>query len=712
MNSDNAAKPATAGVSRTKSVRTGTPVSAKAAARKPATNDNTPDVEEVRAEMQAKLDEMQERLNQAEAAAQEHEKQKAVLQVKLDEASKEQGVLEDNVQEHIERIEELEREKKESLRQQREMEHIYETERAAAIKEKEAAAVKEEEMQASMQRMRETLAQKDMRQGLDDEKRPSVSRNSSWRNSANVSPNLEGGQFAPPSSIQRSDSRSSSKIVNQKDKIIEGLRLDLAEAEFKLVEVENMGGGRLQELQKTVYDTKMQNARLMEENESFQLLLQEKTLNGDFSIGHGNLLRPASNAGSRPSSRHHTAVSGTTLADELESQADDSELVEAGTESDRRLQAEINSLKEQNKALTLYINNIVSRLLQHDQFEHILDKTPDLMSSSGSPAPAKPAPAKTNPSSDKDLPPPPPAEKDNPPAPIEKDHLPQQDPPQPEQPQGFLQRAKSVVVGSAKRPRPLSQAPPPATDSQDARPTENPTTAPTIPLARAGSKNNTNRLSSHRRAQSEWAPANMFNSLRGAGATAAAQNGPTTPGSGPLSPNLGSPGQRTSFFPSPSQTLHSPSSQNNHTTSGNRSASATSATNIPSTISETSIPKENLPPPSSTTSNPTALAALDPDPASPPRSTISSSSQSHSNDGTTGPRDGKVNNPIMMGSKMRPLRLVQDAEAAETRERKSANRGSWFGGWMGKNSGAGGGQGLGGQGRSASGSGNGGEEGS
>lgn len=693
MNSTNGAASATGGVKGTKSVRTGTPVSAKAAARKPSKDDGAPEVDEVRAEMQSKLDEMQERLNQAEATAEEQEKAKAVLQVKLDEASKEQGILEENVQEHIERIEELEREKKESLRQQREMEHIYETERAATLKEKEATAAREEEMQASMQRMKESLAQREMRQGLDDEKRPTVSRHSSWRQSANASPNPENGQFAPPSSLQRSDSRSSSKIVNQKDKIIEGLRLDLAEAEFKLVEMENMGGGRLQELQKTVYDTKMQNARLMEENESFQLLLQEKTLNGDFSIGHGNLLRPASNAGSRPSSRHHTA-GGTTLADELESNVDDSELVEAGTESDRRLQAEINSLKEQNKALTLYINNIVSRLLQHDQFEHILDKTPDIMSGNG---PAKPAPAKTKPE-EKELPPPPP-EKDIIPPPA----LPAKDDPPPQEPQGFLQRAKSVVVGSTKsRPRPLSQAPstqspqpaPTPTTDDHQKPTENPTTAPQIPLSRSKS----NRLSGapgHRRAQSEWASANAVNNM---------YRGPTTPGNGPLSPGLTSPNQRNSFFSPSSANLTSPPTssgqqQGTRAVSGASSAAGGAGASVPSTISESEIPKENLPPSVTrdsklSTANPAALAALDGsstqqqqaeagaaaaaeyNPASPPRSTVSSS-------GDSSQRDRSGNNPIMMGSKMRPLRLVQEAAGESERERKAANRGSWFG-WMGK----------------------------
>ena len=68
--------------------------------------------------------------------------------------------------------------------------------------------------------------------------------------SANSSPSLDGNSFAPPSSLQRSDSRNSSKLILQKDKLIESLRLELAEAQIKLVESENQGGGRLQEVER------------------------------------------------------------------------------------------------------------------------------------------------------------------------------------------------------------------------------------------------------------------------------------------------------------------------------------------------------------------------------------------------------------------------------------------------------------------------------
>ncbi|GIZ48952.1 hypothetical protein CKM354_001199500 [Cercospora kikuchii] len=617
---------ATASLNRTRSTRNGAPMSARAAVRGKSATDNAAD-EDAKAELLAKMEDLQQKLQEAERACEESHKQAAVLQVKLDEAHKEQGMLEETVHEHTERINDLENEKKESLRARREIEQIYESEKEAAMKEKEEALKREEEMQTALQRMKETLAQREMRAGLDDDRRPVLSRHSSNARSANGSPGPDGSdrQFAPPS-VSRSDSmsRMNSKLVNQKDKIIEGLRLELAEAQIKLVEVENMGGGRMQEIQKQLYDVKMHNARLMEENESFQLLLSEKTLQGDF-------MRGPTHSESRPPSRHAEGTSGTTLADELDSHADESE-IEGDT---RRLQAEINGLKDANKALTLYINNIISRLLQHDQFEAILDKTPDLMG--GSDAARRRRAANT----DKDLPPPPGGENEQP---------------------SLLQRAKSVMGGSAKpRPRPLSQT---LTPSEMSEPIakgpalhEDPTTAPSVPIARARS---TRAPSGHRRANSEWPAASVVTNM---------YRGPS-PNSGPLSPGLTSPINRNSFFGrAPSSGSQVPTISENHGDKDNArdSKMGSNASNRNSVISNPGnigIDEDNVLNINNERSNPSSH------PSSPPRSTTSS-----------GDRD-KPSGAIMMGSKPRPLRLVQEA-ADEDAAKKQANRGSWFG-WMNK----------------------------
>lgn len=251
---------------------------------------------------------------------------------------------------------------------------------------------------------------------------------------------MEGGSFAPPASLQRSDSRNQSKLVMQKDKLIESLRLELAEAQIKLVESENRGGGRLQEVEKLLMETRMANARLMEDNESYQLLLQEKTLNGDFKNSDFSYMGgPQSNDDALAALEGKSG--GASLADELGDAADGEEQ----NDTVRRLEADVRSMKDQNKALTLYINRIIERLLQHQDFEHILDQT-------------EPG---AKPDTNKDLPPPPKEASGS----------------------SVLQRAKSMAISNPPaatkpRPRPMSVMPTAANLAQFS----NPDTAPSIPI--------------------------------------------------------------------------------------------------------------------------------------------------------------------------------------------------------------------------------------
>ncbi len=223
-------------------------------------------------------------------------------------------------------------------------------------------------------------------------------------------------------------------MILQKDRLIESLRLELAEAQIKLVETENMGGGRLQEVERLLLETRMTNARLMEDNESFQLLLSEKTLNGDFTKNEFGFMSSAANADALNALEGRTGT--TSLADEL------SEAADGESENYRRLEAELKTAKDQNKALTLYINKIIERLLQHQDFEAILDQSSDF---------------KPGGNADKDLPPPPPPKEIAGPS--------------------LLQRAKSVALGGGRpRPRPMSHMPAAHSALTD------PETAPSIPF--------------------------------------------------------------------------------------------------------------------------------------------------------------------------------------------------------------------------------------
>lgn len=549
--------------------------------------------EDARAEHVLLLEELRSRVQKAETASEEYQRQLNLLQARLDESQHEHGQLEDRLHQSITRVEELESDQAAAIRQKRDIEDLFETERNALSQDNREHHARIEELQIANQRLKENLAQREKRGSIDG------GRGISRTNSGN-----ELGQFAPPSSVQRSESVDNSEVMVQKDRVIKSLRLELAEAQIKIMEIDSNGGGKIHELEKKLMEAKITNARLTEDNESFQLLLSEKTLNGDFSKTEA--MQQSSGLGS--------------LAEELGSE--DTESAEGKTDDSRQLEAEVKSLKDQNKALALYIESIIGRLLQHKEFENVLEKAPDLMSGAPRPPPAN---------VDKDLPPPPPA-KDEEPA---------------TQPTGFLQRARSVVAGQAKRPRPLSQmaAPTPPPVLSPGLPTENPSTALSVPLGRSQSV----RGAAHKRTQSEMPnPAPLVNQMH--------RGPPSTGSGGPLmSPGI-SPGvtnaTRNSFFSPPA------------------AVTATSSTNAASRAPSSSRLSRDGNPGSSSNSTFSDQSGGGVD--SPPRS----------NAGNT-----NYTGAVMTQNRLRPLRLVQEnpakeEDAAAVAARKKANRGSWMPAWM------------------------------
>ncbi|KAJ5374273.1 hypothetical protein N7517_006279 [Penicillium concentricum] len=472
---------ATNGLNRSPSRGT-TPVSARAAARKPGRSNlsmsnvprvsNDPAEEEARAQNAALIEELREQLQKAESASEQYQKQLGVLQMRLDEAISEQTKLEDQAHERDSRIEALNSDIRDQGRQIRDLEQNHEAERNAMLQEKEQQTSREEEMQATIQRLKDSMAQKDMRMNAEGDRQ--VSRSSSFRNRS--SPDLDG-QFAPSSHLERSPSRNNSTLLLQKDKLIESLRLELAESQIKLVEMENAGGGRQREIEKELLDARVANARLMEDNESYQLLLSEKTLTGDFA--KGEFMRDANTA-------KEPAGGMGSLADELES-------VDEAPETDGAQQpdGEVKALKDQNKALTLYIERIISRLLMHDGFEHILDRNEDDETST----------TKTG-GSEKDLP--------------------------------QLPRRKMTALPKVSYNE-LSRLMMPPPHPSQINPNENPNTAPSIPFRTQSVR------ASHRRTRSEQVDPNaasvvghMYRGGRNSG--------------GPISPTGMGPGSRQSMF--------------------------------------------------------------------------------------------------------------------------------------------------------------------
>jgi hypothetical protein len=159
----------------------GAPVSARASVRKPAapsalsSNASQADTsdDDAREEQAAFVHDLKERLQKAEADAEERHKQVEVLNARLNEALTEQAKLEERAHEEEEKVESLENVKREITRQHRELEGIYEAERAAAMKDKEATQTREEELQETIQRLKEAMSSKN---GQPDSDENDVSR--------------------------------------------------------------------------------------------------------------------------------------------------------------------------------------------------------------------------------------------------------------------------------------------------------------------------------------------------------------------------------------------------------------------------------------------------------------------------------------------------------------------------------------------------------
>jgi len=473
--------------------------------------DPEPDDEETKSANAQLIADLKDQVHRAEQASDQYRKQLEVMQKRLDDAAGEQTTSEERDYQRQTEIDRLRVEYKDSIRQYRELEAAYDADKNTFLHERERQAEKEADLEAKISRLTASLRARDAdrvtasRSGKQEAPEYSSLRKSKL---TFVGTDLKGEVDEAPQDAPATDF---SEALQQKDVVIENLRLELAEAQLKLAEQEHAGDGRVQSLEKDVMELKMQSARLLEENESFQMLLSEKTLKGDFlhdtSADYGGM---------------------STLAEELESSG---EITEEQSDAIKKLEGENRSLRDQNKALALYVDKIIGRLLQHDGFEHIIH--------------------------DKDDPPKPPAKT----APVEKALPATPDQQAPAAPatvsgvaNGLLQRAKSVVSRPGGKARPMSYAQPSA-----AAPTanENPDTAPSIPIGRG-----------HRRARSDQAQADM--AVPGAAAAVVHQmnrastmrtvsGGPLSPGIRPLSPQLSQ--NRQSYFGGSSNRATSASGQ-------------------------------------------------------------------------------------------------------------------------------------------------------
>lgn len=119
------------------------------------------------------IDELKERLRKAETASEEFQRQLTMLETRLDESLHEQWTFEEKFHESEGKINELVDEKVHLMRQKREAETLFESERAAMAQDQAKQKAKEEELASVVQRLK---TQKEARASVDENKEYSASR--------------------------------------------------------------------------------------------------------------------------------------------------------------------------------------------------------------------------------------------------------------------------------------------------------------------------------------------------------------------------------------------------------------------------------------------------------------------------------------------------------------------------------------------------------
>ena len=133
--------------------------------------------DDARIENAALVDNLKKSLRNAELVSEDYQNQLSAVQKKMDDLMRDHAKLEERMHESTEKIEDLEARKREDSRQVREMANLYESERMAMLRDREEASSRESELRGTIQRLKETMAGREMRFNLaaDPERRLSRS---------------------------------------------------------------------------------------------------------------------------------------------------------------------------------------------------------------------------------------------------------------------------------------------------------------------------------------------------------------------------------------------------------------------------------------------------------------------------------------------------------------------------------------------------------
>ncbi|KAJ8658699.1 hypothetical protein O0I10_005422 [Lichtheimia ornata] len=166
---------------------------------------------------------------------------------------------------------------------------------------------------------------------------------------------------SPKSSPSEYDNKKMSPSPRQQrvvspaaEKTITKLKSQLANLEKQYADQHQYQLACINHLEEQLASARQMNESLMEDNESYQLLLHEKTMNGEILAASRATMDTES-----------SDTRGINLADEL----GNANYIQ---EQESSLYDEVRSLKDTNRALQLYLNKILMKIIDNESMQHVL----------------------------------------------------------------------------------------------------------------------------------------------------------------------------------------------------------------------------------------------------------------------------------------------------------------------------------------------------
>ncbi|KAG1447467.1 hypothetical protein G6F56_009251 [Rhizopus delemar] len=176
-------------------------------------------------------------------------------------------------------------------------------------------------------------------------------------------------KLSPPSYAR--EAKIAQRTIKAQDKLIADLKIELDKHKTVLEEYKNEAQNqslKMEHLEYEAANVKQLNRSLMEDNESYQILLHEKTMNGEFMM---NPIMQVHDSGAIINdSSNNTTSNGLNLAAELNMASDWNQKDQETTI--HKLNEEVKTLQDTNRALQLYMNKILMKIINNKQLEDVL----------------------------------------------------------------------------------------------------------------------------------------------------------------------------------------------------------------------------------------------------------------------------------------------------------------------------------------------------